>query len=381
MAKMNRILIDLRMAILLGALSITINCAGGASKTETPGAGGAKKTQVPATTAQKNSSTSVIYLSPSGDDAQTSLSWGEANSSLKQAMAKALALGKKSSSIIIAMKAGNYDASGGNRDPLLELKLNLDKDDLGELKYIKFIGSLKGHENISEIETFASKSIGTPTTILNGGNKIDHVLRVEFSSNAGISGPEVSLFGLTIVGGSCLDAICNGAGIDIQSSRLLNIDHCVVKDCFANTQGGALFAMNTPLKVTNSQFINNESKKGGALDWAMATVLKDQSPDLKIDNCVFDGNRSNGAIRIRAQVPALSIKNSTFKNNFPIFGDASSISIELGQRDSLEIRNNSFANDAANNLTVINAWQLSDEEKNKIVNANQGISLAQISSN
>jgi predicted outer membrane repeat protein len=128
--------------------------------------------------------------------------------------------------------------------------------------------------------TFTYQSGDTGAAIFDGDSK-GSVFII-----SGVSGGDYSLSGITFLNGAPTEYA--GGGISADGSGFsLTIDKCVFKNNKStgiSGSGGALYAQNCHLKISNSEFTNNTSNTGGAI--MTVNLLKSSI----IHNNIFTGN-------------------------------------------------------------------------------------------
>ncbi|MBT5270264.1 MAG: T9SS type A sorting domain-containing protein, partial [Candidatus Marinimicrobia bacterium] len=153
-------------------------------------------------------------------------------------------------------------------------------------------------------------------------NDNGNVIRVQDS--------RVTIIGLTITNGNDQ----RGGGINAVSDDLLSIQNCIISSNIATIDGGAIYHLQGPLELINTQVLNNESyTTGGGL-----TTMGDS---VHIFDTQFIGNIANNAGgAIYDQNSILDIHESFFRNN-SVVGQGGGLYAQGGQ---LSISSSSFEN-------------------------------------
>jgi predicted outer membrane repeat protein len=134
---------------------------------------------------------------------------------------------------------------------------------------------------------------------------------------------------LTIVNGRATGSNKNGAGGAIktgESGTILTVENCQFNNNFSDYGGGAIFSgYKANTTIINSKFIGNNGT-GAKTERGGGAIATDSAGTLVVKGSEFTNNKGINGGAIYSVLVALTVENSTFKNNDTIVSKPKSFS-------------------------------------------------------
>jgi hypothetical protein len=177
-----------------------------------------------------------------------------------------------------------------------------------------------------------------------------------------ISGANVVLKGLTIMGGKAVNPGDGGGAIDVEQNATVRVDHDNLTENQA-FDGGAIFNQQGTVIVDHSHLTLNSSTNAGGAIYNNDGVLMVNDSTIAVNSAVdgggiqndhgslavtgstfaFDGASQNGGAINSQLASRTTVSNSTFNHNVATIGGA----IENGAQSNLTVSNSTLADNAA----------------------------------
>ena len=267
----------------------------------------------------------IVYVTPDGAGTRSGNSWGNAMSSISDAMETSKAM----DSLVVWVAAGVYYGD------------SLPEHNAFEVHGVSLYGGFVGNEPYDY--DLSLRDFETNASILDG----QYVQRVLY---CGAYLEETLLDGFTIRNG-----FVNGNGAGVYTDDPTVLKNCVIRDCHATFNGGGIYLSGAYTDgicsiLENSKVINNVSDNGNG---GGAFVYYTSILNSKIDGNM--GSKGGGAYLYEG-----TIENCLVTDNTSYF-DAGGVLLERGDVKNCSVINNSVTNDGTDVAGGLNTDWTSSE--------------------